>query len=83
MIDMTVHAAVAYQAHKMQRFIKIFCVPYSLQQNFIFVKISVAHRHVYPLQFLVNDASGADIKMTDLAVSHLPVRQTDSLAGSD
>ena len=70
-------AAVAHQTHQVQRGIVGLAVFNGLHERFVGEKVAVVDRLGNAGQLLIDHAAGADVGVTDLAVAHLPVRQTD------
>src|SRR5206468_4399169 len=53
------------------RFPLCLCTPYWIHQRFIFCKGAIFDGNIYSLQFLVDNAPCADIKMPNFRIAHL------------
>ena len=78
---MAVDAAVAHQAHQMQRGAVRLAVFDRAEQSLVLEEVAVLDRLRDAGQLLIDDAASADVRVTDFAVAHLPVRQADVHAG--
>ncbi len=78
---MAVHAAVGHQADEMERRAVFQAVVHSAGKRLVFKK----SRRLYGLcdagQLLIDHAARADVRVSDFAVAHLPVRKAHVHAG--
>ena len=72
-----VDASVGQESVKMQLAVIFPDIVHRLQQNFILKEVAVLDRLGDPCQILIDDTAGSHVKVSDLRVSHLPVRETD------
>ena len=79
MIVVTVHAARGDQAHNVQRAAVLLDTVHDGEQCLILKKVSVLDITRDARELLIDDTPCADVRMSDLGVAHLPVRQTDVL----
>src|ERR1700730_16207123 len=70
---MTVNPAVGNQPEEMEP--RIFRVVKSLVYHLVRCQLPVGDRFVDSGEILVNNSTGSEIEMTDLRISHLPIRQ--------
>ena len=75
MVDVAVYSTITHQTHEVQGCVMVPGIMKGLQQNRIFEKLTISYCHIYALKFLVHDTSGTYIKVSDLAVAHLPLGQ--------
>ena len=62
----------------MEFFTVVFCVVHRLDKRVIFKKIAVGYCFRYFREVLINDSARSHIEMSDFAVAHLTVGQTDA-----
>lgn len=72
-----VYAAVRKQAHQMQGGAIFTAVFNGCCKRLVFRKAALLHRLGNAGQLLINNTSRTDIRMTDLRIAHLSVRQSD------
>ena len=80
-VYMAVHTAVGQKAEDVQGLAAVFRIVHCLDVGCVFKEAAVCYGIVYARQILKHDAPRADIRVADLAVAHLPLRQTDIKAG--
>ena len=76
MVQVAVHAAGGEKPHNMQRVAAVLGVVHGLDIHGVFEELAVFDLLTYLGQDLEHDAAGADIRMTDLGVTHLTLGQT-------
>ena len=81
-LDVAVHAAVGEQAEDVQGAIVRLGVVHGLEIGGVLKEAAVGDGVGYLGQVLEHDAARADVRVTDLAVAHLPFGQADVQAGS-
>ena len=74
--DVAVDSAVREQALQMQRGAVLLDVLNCLQECFVFKEVPVLYCFCNHCQVLINDPARADVKVSDLGVAHLPLRQS-------
>ena len=79
MIIVTVHAARRNQSHDMQRTTVLLDPVHDGEQRLVLEKVTVLDVTRDARKLLIDDAPCADIRVADLRVAHLTVRQTDVL----
>ena len=79
--DMAVHAAVRQQAQKVQRLALGLGSVHGSDVGGIGEEIAVVDRLRDARQGLEHHAAAADVRVADLGVAHLPIRETDVEAG--
>ena len=79
MIVVTVHAARGDQPHDVQRAAVLLDPAHDGEQRLILEEVAVLDITRNACELLIDDTPCADIRMSDLGVAHLPVRQTDVL----
>ena len=77
MCVVAVHSAIRQQTHKVKRGAVLFAVFHSGAKNGILIKITVMNGFGDMGELLIDYPAGAHVGVADLAVTHLPVRQTD------
>ena len=81
-VNVAVNAAVGQKSEDVQRLAAALCIVHRLDVGGIFKEAAVLYRIAYAGQILKNDSAGADVRMSDLGVAHLPLRQSDRHSGS-
>ena len=79
--DVAVNAAVTHQTHEVKCAAVCLAVFHRTLHGFVVKEIAVRDGLGDSGQFLVDDAAGTHIGVTDFAVAHLTVRQTYRHAG--
>lgn len=75
--DVAVNAAIGEQPENMQRAVRFLDVLHRMVQRDIIEENPVIDGFGDAGELLIDDASGADIEVTDLGVAHLTLRQPD------
>ena len=73
----TVNAAIGKQTDQMQGRTRFFGVVHRVQQGVVLKEIPIPDGFGDAGQFLIHHPAGTDVGVTDLAVAHLPVGQSD------
>ena len=76
MFYMRVHASVRQESHDMQCRIIFSAVVCTFLKCRKLKKISILYRLCYTCKLLINYTTGTHVKMSDLGVSHLPLRKS-------
>ena len=79
---MAVHAARGNEAHKVQGAVLFFHAVDDGKESFILEEVAVLDVAGDAGQLLIDDATSADVGMTNFGVTHLTVRQADKFARS-
>ncbi len=69
------HAPVGHESQKMHAFVVLARVVKSFHEHFFSRERSVFRGQIYFCQVLINDASGAQIHVSNFGISHLSVRK--------
>ena len=80
---MRMHPAVAHKSDQMKRFTMLPGVFDRSAEGFIAGELPAADGHMDALQFLIYDPAGTEIEVSDFAVAHLSVGQSDLFAAGD
>ena len=80
MVVMAVHAARRDQSHDVQCTAALLYTVYNREQCLVLEEITVLDVACDARELLIDNATRADIRVPDLGVAHLPVRQSDVLA---
>ena len=75
-VQVAVHAAGGEKPHNMQRVAAVLGVVHGLDIHGVFEELAVLDLLTYLGQDLEHDAAGADIRVSDLGVTHLTLGQT-------
>src|SRR5215471_16247040 len=73
-------AAIAEEAEKMQAMLP--SVLHQVEEQRVLEEVAPQDGRVDAGNFLVDDASGADVQVSDFGIAHQSVRQADAFAGS-
>jgi hypothetical protein len=76
MVDVRVHATIAYQSHQVQRFLIFFCILKGSLQGGIACQDALTDGYIDALQLLVYHAAGTEVQVTHFRVAHLSFRQS-------
>ena len=76
------NAAIGHQTHQVKCRAVLFAVFHCTDKSLVFKKVSVLNGLRNSCQFLIHNTAGTDVGVTDLAVAHLTVGQTNVHAGS-
>lgn len=76
------YASGAGETHKVQRVSCLLCVGIGIFDFRVVHNGAIGDGAVDFYQILINDASGADVEVTNFAVTHLSVRKSDVFARS-
>ena len=78
---MAVHAAWRDQSHDVQGTAALLHAAYNREQCLVLEEVAVLDVARDARELLIDNASRTDVRMPDLGVAHLPVRQSNVLAG--
>ena len=82
MLDVRMYTTVRKKSPQMQVRIILLAVVHSCKQSLILEEIAILDCLCNSGQILINNTAGTDVHMSNLRVSHLSIRKTNSKSGS-